>query len=91
MAHTSPPRQEPTAKERLTGLLLIIIVAVIWIAASFVVQELRLHPFLITYICNILFVVYIPVAAIQDIKRCVYAAKECHRFSLLWWHAFSIR
>lgn len=73
----SPRRQEPTAKERLTGLLLIVIVAIIWIAASFVVQELRLHPFLITYICNILFVVYIPVAAMQDIKRCYFLPMLC--------------
>lgn len=68
----SPQRLEPTAKERLTGLLLIIIVAIIWIAASFIVQELRLHPFLITYICNSLFVVYIPVAAMQDTHRYVF-------------------
>lgn len=70
MTQPRPVWKEPTAKERLTGLVLIIIVAVIWIAASFVVQELRLHPFLITYICNILFIVYIPISTIQDVKRC---------------------
>jgi hypothetical protein len=67
---SSPGWLQPAANERLTGLVLVILVGAIWIAASFVVQELRLHPFLITYICNILFVLYLPVTAIQDIRRC---------------------
>lgn len=46
------------------GLTYIIAVATIWIAASFVVQSVvdaGVSPFLITYICNSLFVVYIPL------------------------------
>ncbi|KAK6940544.1 Solute carrier family 35 member SLC35F1/F2/F6 [Dillenia turbinata] len=47
----------------LLGLIYIIAVAAIWIAASFVVQSVvdaGVSPFLITYICNSLFIVYIP-------------------------------
>ncbi|KAI4319328.1 hypothetical protein MLD38_032936 [Melastoma candidum] len=46
------------------GLTYIVAVAIIWIAASFVVQSVvdaGVSPFLITYICNSLFVVYIPI------------------------------
>lgn len=46
------------------GLTYIVCVAAIWIAASFVVQSVvdgGISPFLITYICNSLFVVYIPI------------------------------
>ncbi|XP_073009246.1 uncharacterized vacuolar membrane protein YML018C isoform X2 [Typha latifolia] len=46
------------------GLIYIIAVATIWIAASYIVQSVvdsGVSPFLITYICNSLFVVYIPI------------------------------
>ncbi|KAJ0974755.1 hypothetical protein J5N97_016720 [Dioscorea zingiberensis] len=46
------------------GLVYIVAVATIWIAASYIVQSVvdaGVSPFLITYICNSLFVVYIPV------------------------------
>ncbi|XVE72779.1 hypothetical protein DITRI_Ditri11bG0065900 [Diplodiscus trichospermus] len=49
------------------GLLYIFAVAAIWIAASFVVQSVvdaGVSPFLITYICNSLFIVYIPLVEI---------------------------
>lgn len=49
------------------GLTYIIAVASIWIAASFVVQSVvdaGVSPFLITYICNSLFVIYIPMVEI---------------------------
>ncbi|KAJ0683649.1 putative EamA domain-containing protein [Helianthus annuus] len=49
------------------GLIYIFAVATIWIAASFVVQSVvdeGVSPFLITYICNSLFVVYIPLVEI---------------------------
>ncbi|XP_077227396.1 eamA-like transporter family isoform X1 [Tasmannia lanceolata] len=49
------------------GLIYIIVVASIWIAASFIVQSVvdaGVSPFLITYICNSLFVVYIPIVEI---------------------------
>lgn len=46
------------------GLIYIVVVATIWIVASFVVQSVvdeGVSPFLIAYICNSLFVVYIPL------------------------------
>ncbi|CAI0560978.1 unnamed protein product [Linum tenue] len=49
------------------GLVYIFAVAIIWIVASFVVQSVvdgGVSPFLITYICNSLFVVYLPIAEI---------------------------
>ncbi|CAK7349351.1 unnamed protein product [Dovyalis caffra] len=49
------------------GLVYIVAVATIWIAASFVVQSVvdnGVSPFLITYICNSLFVIYIPMVEI---------------------------
>ncbi|KAK6798398.1 hypothetical protein RDI58_006100 [Solanum bulbocastanum] len=49
------------------GLIYIITVASIWIAASFVVQSVvdaGVSPFLVTYLCNSLFVVYIPLIEI---------------------------
>ncbi|GAB2234498.1 hypothetical protein Drorol1_Dr00003753 [Drosera rotundifolia] len=49
------------------GLVYIVVVAAIWIAASFVVQSVvdaGVSPFLITYICNSLFVVYIPIVEV---------------------------
>ena len=56
-----------TAMERtwrwMLGMVYVIAVAVIWIVASFVVQSVvdaGVSPFLITYICNSLFVVYVP-------------------------------
>lgn len=50
------------------GLVYIIAVAIIWIAASYIVQSVvdtGVSPFLITYICNSLFVVYIPIVEIS--------------------------
>lgn len=49
------------------GLIYILAVATIWIAASFVVQSVvdgGVSPFLITYICNSLFVIYIPLVEV---------------------------
>lgn len=46
------------------GLIYIVAIAGIWIAASYIVQSVvdgGVSPFLITYICNSLFVVYIPI------------------------------
>lgn len=65
------------------GLIYIVAVAVIWIAASFVVQSVvdaGVSPFLITYICNSLFVVYIPLV---EIGR--YLEDSCG--SLLFWRS----
>lgn len=49
------------------GLIYLVAVATIWIAASFVVQSVvdaGVSPFLITYVCNSLFTLYIPVVEI---------------------------
>ncbi|CAL0328217.1 unnamed protein product [Lupinus luteus] len=49
------------------GLFYIFLVATIWIAASYVVQSVvdaGVSPFLVTYICNSLFVVLIPIVEI---------------------------
>ncbi|KAI7749366.1 hypothetical protein M8C21_000716 [Ambrosia artemisiifolia] len=65
------------------GLIYIFAVATIWIAASFVVQSVvdeGVSPFLITYICNSLFVVYIPLV---EIGRYV----EDKFGSLLFWRS----
>ena len=62
------------SKARVTGVLLIVAVSVIWIAASFIVQSIedRLHPFLLTFLCNLLFLLYFPIAAVHDRQRCVF-------------------
>lgn len=63
------------------GLIYIVAVATIWIAASFVVQSVvdaGVSPFLITYICNSLFIVYIPVVEIGRFIEDRYG-------SLLFW------
>ncbi|KAL3828135.1 hypothetical protein ACJIZ3_016937 [Penstemon smallii] len=63
------------------GLVYILAVATIWIAASFVVQSVvdeGVSPFLLTYICNSLFVVYIPLVEIGRYLEDKYG-------SLLFW------
>ena len=51
-------------QKHLLGLLFIIAAAVIWVLASFVVQQVEdegLSPFLLSYIANSLFIVYLPL------------------------------
>ncbi|CAN8269570.1 unnamed protein product [Cochlearia groenlandica] len=63
------------------GLIYIFAVATIWIAASFVVQSVvdgGVSPFLITFICNSLFVVYLPLFEIGRYIEDSYG-------SLLFW------
>lgn len=51
-------------RRRLLGLSFIVAVAVIWVAASFVVQgieELGAHPAVLTFIANSLFALYVPI------------------------------
>lgn len=46
------------------GMVYVIAVAVIWIVASFLVQSVEdagISPFFITYVCNSLFVIYLPI------------------------------
>ena len=52
-------------REQALGICFVFTVAVIWVAASFLVQNLEqqgINPFLLTYIANSLFVVLIPVS-----------------------------
>ncbi|KAL5056040.1 hypothetical protein RYX36_036722 [Vicia faba] len=65
------------------GLIYIIAVALIWIAASFVVQSVvddGVSPFLVTYICNSLFVVLLPIVEIgryfEDSYRGLWFSKS---------------
>ncbi|EOA30591.1 hypothetical protein CARUB_v10013723mg [Capsella rubella] len=63
------------------GLIYLLAVATIWIAASFVVQSVvdaGVSPFLITFICNSLFVVYLPLFEIGRYLEDAYG-------SLLFW------
>ncbi|XP_020591041.1 thiamine-repressible mitochondrial transport protein THI74-like [Phalaenopsis equestris] len=51
----------------LLGLSYILAVAMIWISASYIVQSVvdaGVSPFLVTYICNSLFLLYIPIVEI---------------------------
>lgn len=54
------------------GMLYVIIVALIWILASFVVQSVvgaGVSPFLLSYICNSLFVVYLPIVEVGKLVQ----------------------
>ncbi|CAH8343720.1 unnamed protein product [Eruca vesicaria subsp. sativa] len=65
------------------GLTYILAVAMIWIAASFVVQSVvdaGVSPFLITFICNSLFVVYLPLFEIGRYLEDAYG-------SVLFWRS----
>ncbi|XP_013628771.1 PREDICTED: thiamine-repressible mitochondrial transport protein THI74-like [Brassica oleracea var. oleracea] len=65
------------------GLTYILAVAMIWIAASFVVQSVvdaGVSPFLITFICNSLFVVYLPLFEIGRYLEDAYG-------SILFWRS----
>lgn len=65
------------------GLIYIFLVAAIWIAASFVVQSVvdeGVSPFLVTYICNSLFIVYIPLVEVGRYLEDTYG-------SLLFWRS----
>lgn len=56
--------REPSRRAWLKGMGLVIVVALIWIAASYLVQAVEdqgLTPFVLTYICNSLFIIYIPL------------------------------
>ena len=60
-------------------MLYVVAVAVIWIVASFVVQSVvdsGVSPFLITYICNTLFLVYLPVVEIGRASRNLLRRKK---------------
>jgi hypothetical protein len=53
-------------RDHAIGIALIVAVALIWQAASFIVQSIEgeLHPVLLTFLCNVLFLIYFPLSAI---------------------------
>lgn len=64
------------------GLIYIVAIAAIWIAASYIVQSVvdaGVSPFLVTYICNSLFMIYIPLA---EIGR-YFTRSSCYMW--IWW------
>lgn len=65
-------RQFATQRKHALGLSFVLYVAVIWVAASFVVQDLAsagLNPFLLTYIANSLFVVLLPLSGVAAFRQ----------------------
>ena len=60
-------------RDRSLGILFIFLVAVTWVLASFLVQEVEaegLSPFALTYIANSLFIIYLPVYFVtQKLKQ----------------------
>ncbi|XP_020268860.1 thiamine-repressible mitochondrial transport protein THI74-like [Asparagus officinalis] len=64
------------------GLTYIFAIAAIWIAASYIVQSVEdagVSPFLLTYICNSLFMIYIPLVEISRYFD------DSSRSSWSWW------
>lgn len=61
----------PSSRDQAVGISLIVAVALIWQAASFIVQSIEheLHPLLLTFFCNVLFLVYFPISSLQRSKR----------------------
>ena len=63
----------------LKGVLCTVIAAVIWVLASFVVQEVEdegLSPFILSYIANSLFVIFLPIDYLRErgyFRRATYS------------------
>ena len=68
-------------RKQLLGASFVVLVAFIWVAFSFLVKEVEgqgLHPFLLSYIANSLFVVYLPIHwAVQRSKAGRPASARC--------------
>lgn len=71
------------AQRWILGLMYIITIAAIWITASYITQSVvdaGVSPFLVTYICNSLFMVYIPLVEIghhfNDSSKCIWSQIE---------------
>jgi solute carrier family 35 protein F5 len=62
------------------GLVLILIVALIWVVASKLVQYIFSSsfdaPFFLTYTCNSLFVVYLPIVGVGDLVRATLGHRD---------------
>ncbi len=69
------------ARDRALGIIFILLVAIIWVLASFLVQEVEaegLSPFLLTYIANSLFVIYLPIYYVtRQVQRHRKAHARC--------------
>ncbi|GMH34492.1 hypothetical protein BSKO_02326 [Bryopsis sp. KO-2023] len=66
-------------RDRALGLFFAVCVSLIWVAASFLVQDLeekkegRVHPLIITYVANSLFLVYLPIS---KLRKWLFPAKR---------------
>ena len=72
-------------QNHLLGLTFICAVAFIWVLASFVVQEVEaegLSPFVLSYIANSLFVVYLPINYLA--ARLPHKRQGWQRYCLNW-------
>ena len=61
-----------TQRNHALGLSFVLCVAVIWVAASFLVQDLvhaGLDPFLLTYIANSLFIALLPLSGLAAYRQ----------------------
>ena len=73
-------------KEQALGLCFVFCVAVIWVAASFLVQDLEargINPFVLTYIANTLFLVLLPVSALS--RKSEVASTPKYVFAMHCW------
>ena len=70
------------SRKWIQGMSLVLVVALIWIVASYVVQSVEedgLAPFVLTYICNSLFIVLIPLVEGPRWLRRVLGTANLHR------------
>ncbi|KAH7284137.1 hypothetical protein KP509_34G040600 [Ceratopteris richardii] len=73
---------QPKTWRWILGMLYVIAVAVIWILASFLVQSVvseGVSPFLIAYVCNTLFIVYIPIVELGNLTKSWVASVRSKR------------
>lgn len=74
-------------RSQVLGVCFVLTVAVIWVAASFLVQILEqqgLNPFLLTYIANSLFVVLVPVSIASSGGQNVAQPRLLKFFRVAW-------
>eukprot|EP00899_Mesostigma_viride_P002739 jgi/Mesvir1/12466/Mv00618-RA.1 len=71
------------------GIFFVVSVAVIWVIASFVVQEVEgkgMSPIMFTYTCNSLFVIYLPFLAASALCKRLTRTTAWWRYSIgRWW------
>lgn len=68
IVHDAWAQLNHSQKEQALGLCFVFCVAVIWVASSFLVQDLEskgINPFVLTYIANSLFILLLPVSGLS--------------------------